>query len=277
MRTLFAALFLFAISCAVGAQAPAAPALKAINAITFGGGYSIPAWIAQRQGFFAKNGVAVNLVYTPNSVYLMTSLIEGKFDMALTSIDNLIAYQEGQGEAPVKAPVDLAAFMGMDNAFLYLITAPSIKTFADLRGKELSVDAMSTGFAFVLREMVNRSEIKESEITYVRAGGSPNRFRNLLEGKHAGTLLLDAVRDAGRRARLQQARCGHGPLRSLHGSQRVRAARVDQAKRSGRDWLHARLPRRDGIPVRSTQPRNLRSAADRERSRHDARAREKNL
>lgn len=189
MRTLFAALFLFAISCAVGAQAPAAPALKAINAITFGGGYSIPAWIAQRQGFFAKNGVAVNLVYTPNSVYLMTSLIEGKFDMALTSIDNLIAYQEGQGEAPVKAPVDLAAFMGMDNAFLYLITAPSIKTFADLRGKELSVDAMSTGFAFVLREMVNRSEIKESEITYVRAGGSPNRFRNLLEGKHAGTLL----------------------------------------------------------------------------------------
>ena len=25
--------------------------------------------------------------------------------------------------------------MGMDNAFLYLITAPQIKTFADLRGK----------------------------------------------------------------------------------------------------------------------------------------------
>ncbi len=185
----FAAVFMLLLwPLAAAAQTPAVP-LKTINAITFGGGYNIPAWIAQRQGFFAKHGVAVNLVYTPDSVYLMTSLIEGKFDMALTSIDNLIAYQEGQGEAPVKAPVDLAAFMGMDNAFLYLITAPQIKTFADLRGKEVSVDAMSTGFAFVLREMVNRSEIKESEITYVRAGGSPNRFRNLLEGKHAGTLL----------------------------------------------------------------------------------------
>lgn len=32
--------------------------------------------------------------------------------------------------------------------------------------------------AFVLREMVNRSSIKESEVTYMRAGGSPNRFRN---------------------------------------------------------------------------------------------------
>lgn len=188
MRHLIAALILLALPHAAPAQTPAGP-LKTINAITFGGGYNVPAWIAQRQGFFAKHGVAVNLVYTPDSVYLMTSLIEGKFDMALTSVDNLIAYQEGQGEAPVKAPVDLVAFMGMDNAFLYLVTAPQIKTFADLRGKQLSVDAMSTGFAFVLREMVNRSEIKESEITYVRAGGSPNRFRNLLEGKHAGTLL----------------------------------------------------------------------------------------
>lgn len=35
--------------------------LRAINAITFGGGYSLPAWVAQRQGFFAKYGVAVNL------------------------------------------------------------------------------------------------------------------------------------------------------------------------------------------------------------------------
>ena len=64
-----------------------------------------------------------------------------------------------------------------------------VETFADLRGKEVSVDAMSTGFAFVLREMINRSGVKESEVTYVRAGGSPNRFRMLLEGKHAGTLL----------------------------------------------------------------------------------------
>ncbi len=163
--------------------------MQTINVITFGGGYSLPAWIAERQGFFAKHGVAVNLTYTPDSVYLMTNLIEGRFDVALTSIDNLIAYQEGQGEAPVKAQPDLVAFMGMDNAFLYLITAPQVRTFADLRGKEISVDAMSTGFAFVLREMINRSGIKESEVTYVRAGGSPKRFRMLLEGKHAGTLL----------------------------------------------------------------------------------------
>ena len=104
MRLLLSALVLLVLPHFAGAQAPA---LKTINVITFGGGYNIPAWIAQRQGFFARHGVAVNLTYTPNSVFLMTSLIEGKFDMALTSIDNLVAYQEGQGEAAVKVPVDL--------------------------------------------------------------------------------------------------------------------------------------------------------------------------
>ena len=132
---------------------------------------------------------SVNITYTPDSVYLMTGLIEGRFDLALTAIDNLIAYQEGQGEAPVKTQPDLVAFMGMDGGFLHLVAAPPVKTFADLKGKEVSVDAMSTGFAFVVREMIVRSGVAESEIRYVRAGGSPARLRALLEGKQAATLL----------------------------------------------------------------------------------------
>lgn len=104
MRIIFAVIVSLVLTLHAAAQAPAARPLHTINIITFGGGYNIPAWIAQRQGFFAKHGVAVNLTYTPDSVYLMTNLIDGKFDVALTSIDNLIAYQEGQGEAPVKTP-----------------------------------------------------------------------------------------------------------------------------------------------------------------------------
>ena len=180
---------LLMIATAASAQAPAARPLQTINVISFGGGYNLPAWIAQRQGFFAKHGVTVNLTYTPDSVYLMTNLIEGRFDMALTGIDNLIAYQEDQSGVALKAQPDLVGFMGMDNGFLHLIAAPEVKTFADLRGKELSTDAPSTGFAFILREMVTRGGVSESDIRYVRVGGSPARFRALLEDKHAATLL----------------------------------------------------------------------------------------
>ena len=92
MRHLFAALCLLAVSQASFAQAPAA-LLKTINTITFGGGYNVPAWIAQRQGFFAKHGVAVNLVYTPDSVYLMKNLIEGSKSGALAKCETLTVEQ----------------------------------------------------------------------------------------------------------------------------------------------------------------------------------------
>jgi ABC-type nitrate/sulfonate/bicarbonate transport system substrate-binding protein len=163
--------------------------LRTINVITFGGGVNLPLFVAQRQGFFAKHGVEVNLRYTPSSVYLMTGLIEGRFDIASASIDNLVAYQEGQGEAPVKVQPDLAAFLGLENGFLNLVALPEVKSVGDLRGKDLGVDAPSTGFAFVLREMMDRAGVKDSEVKYVRFGGTPLRYAALLDRKFGATLL----------------------------------------------------------------------------------------
>jgi ABC-type nitrate/sulfonate/bicarbonate transport system substrate-binding protein len=186
-------LIFVAVACALGAGALAnaqpAPQLRTINVITFGGGVNLPIFVAQRQGFFAKHGVEINLRYTPSSVYLMTGLIEGRFDIASAAIDNLVAYQEGQGEAPVKAQPDLVAIMGLENGFLNLVALPEVKTVADLRGKDLGVDAVSTGFAFVLREMVDKAGIKDSEVKYARFGGTPLRYAALLDRKFAATLL----------------------------------------------------------------------------------------
>ena len=180
---------------ALGAPLPAAAQapsggkpLATVNLITFGGGYALPAWVAQRQGFFAKHDIVVNITYTPDSVYMMTNLIEGTYDVAVTAVDNLVAYQEGQGEAPVKAAVDLVAFMGIDHSFQNLIAAPDIKTVADLRGKQLAVDALTTGFAFVLREMISRAGMTDADVTYVRTGCGPTRARVLMEGKYAGSI-----------------------------------------------------------------------------------------
>jgi ABC-type nitrate/sulfonate/bicarbonate transport system substrate-binding protein len=184
---------LAAVACLIGASAPVyaqpAPPPRTINVITFGGGVNLPIFVAQRQGFFAKHGVEINLRYTPSSVYLMTGLIEGRFDIASAAIDNLVAYQEGQGEAPVKAQPDLVAIMGLENGFLNLVAVPEVKSVSDLRGKDLGVDALSTGFAFVLREMVDKAGIKDSEVKYTRFGGTPLRYAALLERKFAATLL----------------------------------------------------------------------------------------
>lgn len=163
--------------------------LQTVNMITFGGGYSLPAWVAQQQGFFAKHGIEVNITHTPNSVFLMKNLIEGKFDLTVTAMDNLVAYQEGQGEAEYEGTCDLVAFMGVDDSFQSLMASPDIKSVADLRGKKIAVDALTTGYAFILREMIARAGMTDADVTYERTGGGPMRLRAMLEGNYAAGLL----------------------------------------------------------------------------------------
>ncbi|TMG73977.1 MAG: ABC transporter substrate-binding protein, partial [Betaproteobacteria bacterium] len=63
--------------------------------------------------------------------------------------------------------------------------------FGDLRGKTLSVDALTTGYAFVLLEILERNGLlKDRDYATAAAGGVLQRFQALMEKKHAGTLLL---------------------------------------------------------------------------------------
>ena len=182
-----------AIALAIQAQAQtpaqAPPPPTALRIITFDGGWNLPLWAAQRQGFFEAQGLAVQLSYTPTSVFLVTAVLEGRADIAFAGFDNVVAYQEGQGEAKIPENPDLFAFMGGDGGFLTIVAAPAVKRFDDLKGKTLSVDAMTTGFAFVARELVASNALAETDVNFVRAGGTANRYRELMAGKHDATLL----------------------------------------------------------------------------------------
>lgn len=160
-----------------------------LEVIVFAGGFNWPIWVAQEKAFFRENGVEVNLTPTPGSVYQLVNLIDGKFDIAMTAVDNLIAYREGQGEEPKVGP-DLIAVMGADQGFLKLVSVPEVTSIAALRGKTVSVDARSTGYAFVLFEILDRNGLREPDYKVERAGGVLQRFQALMEKKHDATLLL---------------------------------------------------------------------------------------
>ena len=163
--------------------------MPTLRTIVFPGGFNLPLWTAIERGLLRACGIEIDLTYTVNSVQQLTGLIDGTYDIGLTGFDNIVAYQEGQGEAEVKVTPDLFAFMGGDNAFLRLVVQGDVKTYTDLRGRTLSVDAMTTGFAFVLRKMVALNGLRDDEVSYARAGGMLQRFDALKAGQHAGTLL----------------------------------------------------------------------------------------
>lgn len=216
-------------------------ALQNLSVIVFPGGFNLPIWAAERQGFFEQNGVRVLVTPTPGSAFQMQGLAEGRFDIAMTAIDNVVAYQEGQGEAKIPDNPDMFAFMGADNGFLSLVGGPGVRSLAELKGKKLSVDAMSTGYAFVLRELLARNGVAESEVTFERAGGVMGRYQELLKGTHAGTMLItpfDLL--AMNKGHVQLARAAEqlGAYQGLVGAARRSWARQNEAALVGfvRGW-----------------------------------------
>ena len=161
-----------------------------IELICFPGAPNLPIYVAQKKGWFEKNGVSINMTTTPSSAFQAENLASGKFQIAGTAFDNVVAYQEGQGAVPLK-DTDFFAFMGATQVELAFITAPDVKTYADLKGKSLALDALSTGFAFVLYEMLERNGLAKSDYGMVPVGATPARWEAVKAGTHAGTLTIE--------------------------------------------------------------------------------------
>lgn len=165
------------------------PALERIDVISFGGGSNLPLWAAQEQGLFAREGLEVALHITADSRQVFAGLMDGRYQVAMTAFDNIVAYQEGQGEIAFDAPTDFFAFMGSDDGFLSLVAAPGVNRIADLKGRQVSVDAMGNGFSFALRELLVRAGLQPHDVQWVQAGGTDRRYAALVEGRHAATML----------------------------------------------------------------------------------------
>jgi ABC-type nitrate/sulfonate/bicarbonate transport system substrate-binding protein len=203
---------------------------KPLRVVGFAGASNLPLWIGQERGFFVREGVNPEFEITPNSVEMVRNLYAGRFDLAMTSIDNVVAYDEEQGEAGLTSNPDFVALFGIDDAMLSLVAAPEVKSIADLKGKTVSVDAMTTGFAFVLRSMLAKAGLSESEVVFSKVGGGAQRLQALLKGEQAATLLnapLDSMALSKGFVRLATARSIVGPLQGGVGmTRRDTAARL---------------------------------------------------
>src|SRR3954467_5969302 len=130
MARLLTLAFTFALICLQGLGAAFGQAsTKPLSLIVFPGGFNWPIWVAQEKGFFERSGIAVTVTPTPNSAFQLTGPIDGRLDIAHTATANLVAYMEGEGEAPPQPTPDLTVFMGGDNGFLRLVAVPEVNTF----------------------------------------------------------------------------------------------------------------------------------------------------
>ena len=195
-------------------------------------------------------------------------LYAGNFDLALTAADNMIAYNEGQGETDLGGTPDFVVLFGVDPGMLQIMAAPQIKSLADLKGKTIAVDAMTSGFAFVLFDALNKQGIAVTDAKWDKVGGGAQRLQALLEGKQDATLLnapLDIAAEAKGFVNLQDASQALGAYQGISGATRRGAAAAKRTEivafirafKESMDWLTAPANREEAIGLLTKNMRGM--------------------
>lgn len=169
-----------------------------VRVIAFPGAPNLPTFAAIEQGFFAEEGLEIALSITPSSIFQAEQVAAGAFDIAFTAFDNVVAYREGQGAA--KVDPDYCVIVGATQLELALVVAPEIQSYSDLKGRSIALDALSTGFAFALFDMMEKAGLAKDDVSFAAVGATPQRWQSVKAGEHAGTLTIEPFTSIAERA-----------------------------------------------------------------------------
>ena len=110
--------------------------------------------VADLKGFLTAENLRITFDQVSNSTMEISGLLDGKWDVAFDNGDNVVAWNQGFGADG--RPHDFFIFMGGSAELEQdLFVTPDIGTVEDLRGKLLGADAIGTGFAVVLRYILD--------------------------------------------------------------------------------------------------------------------------
>ena len=165
-----------------------------IKMIGFGGATNLPVWVALDKGFFAKEGLSVTLDRTKGSKEQIADMMSGKYQFATSAFDNIVAYTDGQGAVKYDN-FDIVAVLGVHSGLNSVVVGKGIDKFEDLRGKTVSVDAVTSGYATVLYQILkNHGLEKDKDYKIISVGGTEGRVKSLEDGR-AQVAIISSPQD----------------------------------------------------------------------------------
>ena len=141
--------------------------------------------VARAGGLFPANGIELDITVTPNSTDQMSGLGKGSWQIVSTAFDNVLGWSGREGTEIV------AIAQVSQGIILPVYVRPEIKTWDDLRGKPLAVDAVDTAYALVLRRILlaHGLEIERGDYKLIAKGTTGYRLDSMMQGEtFAGVL-----------------------------------------------------------------------------------------
>jgi ABC-type nitrate/sulfonate/bicarbonate transport system substrate-binding protein len=154
-----------------------------LKVMVFPGLANLPLFVGQAQGFFAKRGLSIEILNTPNSDVLRNGLAAGNHQLVVAGVDNAVAMQtDGH---------DIGILIGGDSAFNAMYVKPEIRTWSDLRGKTLIVDSPRTAYAIAAYRMLEMNGLPRGSYEVKPTGGTFARFELMLNDPTAHASMLN--------------------------------------------------------------------------------------
>jgi ABC-type nitrate/sulfonate/bicarbonate transport system substrate-binding protein len=145
-------------------------------------GYS-PLWVAQKQGFFERQGLDAQLVLVSGADKSTMALVGGSVFVGSGSIDATIGAAE-QG-------ADLVVTGGVINGLTHMLMGgKKFRSYEDLRGANIGSSGITSGTAFVLRRMMASKGLQyPKDYNLVNVGPSAQSYLALTANRVDAALI----------------------------------------------------------------------------------------
>jgi ABC-type nitrate/sulfonate/bicarbonate transport system substrate-binding protein len=178
-------MFRFAILILLAGFSAGAFSQTPLRVKMFPGAQALPVIAAASQGIFERHGLKVEVLFTVNSQEQRDGLAAGDFQIAQAAVDNAVAMVELAGK-------DVVIVTGGDSSMNELFVQPDVRTYADLRGQTLLVDAPNTAYALQLKKILLVNGLKEGADYKINPiGGTALRLKGMRENKEYKAAMLN--------------------------------------------------------------------------------------
>src|SRR6266850_4209006 len=159
----------WAFAALAAAAAAAEPATVRVD--SFPNAKALPLHAGVATGIFAKHGLALQLSFTENSTKQREGLAAGAFEIVHAAVDNAVAMVD-------VARQDVIIVTGGDSGMNEFFVQSYVRSFADLRGRILVVDAPDTAYAIQAKKILLKHGLKaERDYTVKPVGRGELRLK----------------------------------------------------------------------------------------------------
>ena len=139
----------------------------------------LPVWMAEEGGFYAANGLKVEIVNMGGGSRGAKELQAGEIDLMRVGMSSVVQANRAGG--------DLRLIASMSNVIRFVVaTAPGVKTAADLKGGVIGVSSFGSESDSTVTLALQRFGMTRADVTVQEYGGGSKRLEAVRSGRDQG-------------------------------------------------------------------------------------------